>query len=322
MDYKYNFSFIIPHKNNPDLLRRCVMSIPKRNDVQIIIVDDDSDADKVDFEHFPFLGTPNVKIIFDKSGLRQGHARNIGLEHAEGKWIIFADSDDFFFYSINKAMDDSLMSNSDIIYYKSTNLDSNTYQVIGTRSCITNNSIELFVAGNNNGEHFVRFRHPAPWGKLIRSSLIKEHNIKFPEIIKAEDFEFSYKCGYYAKKVEAYDLSIYCLTSRTGNLTSITETADVKMSILKNETDFLKFMAIRDLAKTPVYNIIEQDVFSHLYDIKKINSSLYFKATSYILECGFPDRYINDNVNRIKRKKLNTKIVKYLPKCLLNILKK
>ena len=45
-----NFSFIIPHKNTPDLLQKCLDSIPRRDDVQIIVVDDNSDADKVDFD--------------------------------------------------------------------------------------------------------------------------------------------------------------------------------------------------------------------------------------------------------------------------------
>ena len=98
MKYKYNFSIIIPHKNTPDLLKRCVSSIPRREDVQIIIVDDNSDEKIVDFEHFPFLGTPNATVVFDKSSKGAGHARNIGLEKAEGKWYLFADSDDFFFY--------------------------------------------------------------------------------------------------------------------------------------------------------------------------------------------------------------------------------
>lgn len=48
-----NFSIIIPHKDIPDLLQRCLDSIPIRDDVQVIVVDDDSDGNKVDFAHFP-----------------------------------------------------------------------------------------------------------------------------------------------------------------------------------------------------------------------------------------------------------------------------
>ena len=47
MDYTY--TIIIPHKNAPLLLQRCLDSIPFRDDIQIIVVDDDSSSDVVDF---------------------------------------------------------------------------------------------------------------------------------------------------------------------------------------------------------------------------------------------------------------------------------
>ena len=53
MDDRINYSIIIPHRNIPLLLRRCLDSIPRRMDIQIIVVDDNSDPGQVDFEHFP-----------------------------------------------------------------------------------------------------------------------------------------------------------------------------------------------------------------------------------------------------------------------------
>ena len=35
-----NYSIIIPHYNVPNLLLRCVRSIPVREDIQVIVVDD------------------------------------------------------------------------------------------------------------------------------------------------------------------------------------------------------------------------------------------------------------------------------------------
>lgn len=37
-----NYSIIIPHKNSAGLLQRCLDSIPQRDDIQIIIIDDNS----------------------------------------------------------------------------------------------------------------------------------------------------------------------------------------------------------------------------------------------------------------------------------------
>ena len=84
-----NYSIIIPHKNIPDLLQRCLNSIPRRTDIQIIVVDDNSDPKKVDFEHFPGVGEKCVEVYFTKEGKGAGYARNMGLKYAKGKWLLF-----------------------------------------------------------------------------------------------------------------------------------------------------------------------------------------------------------------------------------------
>lgn len=313
MEYKYNFSIIIPHKNIPDLLRRCVSSIPQRDDVQIIIVDDNSDEDKVDFEHFPFLGTPNVTVVFDKSSKGAGHARNIGLGKAEGEWYIFADADDFFFYSINQAMDKCLKSTSDIIYYKSTNLDSNTYQLGNIRSNITNNSVDAFLKGNANGEHLIRMRHPAPWGKIIRAELVTKNSILFEEIPRANDYKFSYLCGYYAKKVEAYDISLYCITSRISNLTS-TVIPGLELIVAKSEADYLLFLQEHSLKDSIVYKIFLDDVFSKLYVMQNSDTNAYRVVREHIIDCGFTNSEIDSKLKHIAISRRKAEILSKIKK--------
>ena len=68
-----------------------------RNDVQIIVVDDGSSSNVVDFTNFPGTDRENVEIIFTKDGKGAGYARNCGLLQAKGKWLLFADADDSFF---------------------------------------------------------------------------------------------------------------------------------------------------------------------------------------------------------------------------------
>ena len=61
-----NYSIIIPHKNSPLLLERCLESIPIRDDLQIIIVDDNSDPEVVNFSKFPGLDRLNTEVYFTK----------------------------------------------------------------------------------------------------------------------------------------------------------------------------------------------------------------------------------------------------------------
>ena len=44
--FEYTYTIIIPHKNIPLLLQRCLDSVPLRNDVQIIVVDDGSSSNQ------------------------------------------------------------------------------------------------------------------------------------------------------------------------------------------------------------------------------------------------------------------------------------
>ena len=63
------FSIIIPHKDIPDLLMRCLKSIPVSEDIQVIVVDDmydiissnvDSEADVIYFKNKSVPILPNL----------------------------------------------------------------------------------------------------------------------------------------------------------------------------------------------------------------------------------------------------------------------
>ena len=90
----FNYSIIIPHKNIPSLLRRCLDSIPERDDLEIIVVDDNSKEDTI--RDLQTIHRNNLQIIYTKEGKGAGYARNVGISKAQGKWILFADADDFF----------------------------------------------------------------------------------------------------------------------------------------------------------------------------------------------------------------------------------
>lgn len=110
-----NYSIIIPHKNIPQLLQRCLDSIPVRDDVQVIVVDDNSDSNIVDFEHFPQWKGRNYLTIFVKENLYAGRARNKGMAYANGKYLTFVDADDLLSTSANAIFDKYIHSTADVI---------------------------------------------------------------------------------------------------------------------------------------------------------------------------------------------------------------
>ena len=228
MDKEINYSIIIPHKNIPDLLQRCLASIPRREDVQIIVVDDNSDPDKVDFEHFPGLGDPFVEVVFTKEGKGCGYARNVGLSRARGKWLLFADADDFYNYCINDILDEYVNSDADIVYFKWNSLDSATYTT--TYRCIHFNAyINYWFYSPHKADTLLRYKHPSACGKLFKKELVHKNSILFDEVSIYDDVTFAYLSGYYANSIKADARALYCVTVRQGSILRSKITVEKKL---------------------------------------------------------------------------------------------
>ncbi len=98
------------------MLQRCLDSIPERDDIQTIIVDDNSSPDIVDFDQFPGCHRKNTEVYLTKEGRGAGYARNVGLKHAEGKWLIFSDADDFFADEFSSILDEMIEAEEDLFF--------------------------------------------------------------------------------------------------------------------------------------------------------------------------------------------------------------
>ncbi|NRA94506.1 MAG: glycosyltransferase family 2 protein [Psychroserpens sp.] len=87
-------SIIIPYYNRLGKLKRTLDSIDRQTykNVEVIIVDDCSNE-----ENSPeLLLTPQIKYIRNKVNQGPGLSRNIGMDHANGDYIAFLDSDDYW----------------------------------------------------------------------------------------------------------------------------------------------------------------------------------------------------------------------------------
>lgn len=215
-----NFSIIIPHKNIPKLLRRCLDSIPQREDLEVIIVDDNSDPKVVDFENFPGKERGDVKIILDKKGGCAGRARNQGLDAAKGKWLLFADADDYFTYCLGEMFDKYAESEADVVFFDAISLDSEKYSV-AHRTDHLNEWIALHKENREKSESALRYMFGEPWCKMVRKSVVDENGIRFDEIPIHNDTAFSYLVGFYSKIVAVDEHSVYVVSTRKGSLSGM-----------------------------------------------------------------------------------------------------
>lgn len=240
MNNTINFSIIIPTKNIPDLLQRCLESIPQRSDIEIIVVDDNSDREIVDVKNYPGTNNQQVKIIFLPESKGAGYARNIGLTIAKGKWILFADSDDYFSEKFSDILDRYINSEYDIIFLNYERVDSVTKEKIHVyrQSFITSKNLNDKLLENK-----LRFVMGPPWCKMITHHLIKKYNVKFDEVAKHNDTMFSLKIGYYADRIFIDPEIAYYNTQREGSITTsrFAPSSIYISTIFDVEMDYMKF---------------------------------------------------------------------------------
>lgn len=199
------------------MLCRCLDSIPHREDVEIIVIDDNSDGSIVDFSDFPGVNDPFTKVVFDKTDNGPGYARNIALQIAKGDWVLFADADDYYITeNLLLLMDYCMSCEEDLICCanKKTTIDKDEkYESFGMP--ITQ---ELNIVNIKDKSIFHIDGHQS-WKRVVRASLIKECNAHFRNIRYCEDLAFVTKITKSSKNTSVCTLPIYCYIKRNDSVT-------------------------------------------------------------------------------------------------------
>lgn len=240
------YTFIIPHKNNPTLLQRCVNSIPRREDIQIIVVDDDSDPTIVNWKSFKFQNERCIEVIHAKGCKSAGAVRNEGLKYAKGKWLLFADCDDFYSKGFLEILDHYVEENIEVLYFSLECVDGVTFEKQKSKMQAT---YDQYAANPELSEKIRFFKQP--WLKMVRREFMNAYHIRFEDIILGNDVWFSYQVGYYAKKIKVISNRLYVYTI---NSDSISFHRTVSKDVVQIET-YVKQNAFFDFIGHPEWHI-------------------------------------------------------------------
>ncbi len=186
---KILLSVIIPAYNVQDYICKCIDSLMRQNtkDTEIIIIDDGSvdDTPSICDEYANVYD--NVFVYHIKNG-GQARARNIGIKKSVGEYIMFIDSDDYLAdSSFFKKVKNCIMKKPDMIMYGYQKYWEGTQQYVPKKflpeDYLKKDNLLFYLIQEN-------YFKGCPWDKIVRSDIIRENKIMFPNGKLSEDIDW------------------------------------------------------------------------------------------------------------------------------------
>lgn len=225
------FSIIVPVYNVEKFLDTCVQSVISQSfaDWELILVDDGSkDSSPKLCDRFS-VSDNRIRTIHKKNG-GASDSRNVGLDNAEGEYILFLDSDDF--WNDNNALmmlnDKLCVTSADCLVFGCTDFNMNTGEKIVSRNGY---DLSIFNKGiKKDALHYLMSNKLIPGGPTIfavKRSVINDNNIRFKVGVQDEDYDFVLSVYLYSDVLDAVNEPFYMY--RKGRADSVTCSADIKM---------------------------------------------------------------------------------------------
>ena len=224
-------SIIVPVYNVERYVDRCLNSLVKQTlkDIEIIIVNDGStDNSKKEMEKY--LEVNNIKY-FEKTNGGLSSARNFGMKYATGEYIAFLDSDDY----VEKNMYEEM-------YNLAKQEDADMVECDFVWEWEDTGEIKKDKRRNyKNRKEMIRRPRVVAWNKLIKTEIIKQSGIKFPDGLIYEDLEFYYKIIPYINRISYVNKYFVHYIQRNNSISNsqTTKNADIFV-ILDNIFKFYK----------------------------------------------------------------------------------
>ena len=269
---------IVPNYNSGIYIKKCLDSLLEQEYKvnEIIVVDDCSTDESTKIVKEYTEKNDNIILLENGKNMGVSYSRNRGIENAKSEYIMFCDSDDWYEKQATKEMMEKVEEGADFIFagYYITYKDGRKIEVKYNNL----NNIEI------DKETAISYLPITSSSKLIKKSILVEHNIKYPEGIKnCEELPVIPVAGFYAKKIVYINECLYNYFQRE-NSASNHELQDLSFYDITYE----KFKS----------NLPKE--YKNSINIRMVEHLLYSKTYSLIKEKHLKKEII-ENINKCKR---------------------
>ncbi|MBV7506480.1 glycosyltransferase [Bacillus sp. sid0103] len=233
-------SVITPVYNAEKYLRKTIDSVLNQSlgmdQIEYILIDDCSTDSSREILLEYSAKVANIKVVFLKRNTgTPGQPRNIGIELSQSKYITFLDADDWLEPNGLKSLVTILAeTGDDYAVGKTIQVQSKGISIVGEHeSCKERRSVSPFSI-----PHI--FHHLGPRARMIKTSIIKDNQILFPEMKFAEDKQFFMDVLTHCHTISTTEHPIYYLNridnqdTRLSNRTNIIQKTNCNLNVINH----------------------------------------------------------------------------------------
>ena len=285
-------SVIIPVYNTEKYLAECLDSVFNQDfdDFEVICVNDGSTDSSLEILEKYAIKYKNLKILSQKNS-GAGYSRKVGLDIAQGRYILFMDADDAYLRgAFEKLYQNIENNNSDVASMICNCWNSET----GEETENSGTNLIPFFPKNTDFNNFT-FTHKdikdillgsawcVPCNKIYRKSFLDEYDFYFPKHIRMEDNPFTLQIALKAEKMSFLPISLY--KYRISN-----------RSVMRSVRNKLFFESVLSIIPEMKKILLEEKVFEeykhifYRYVIAIIDCQLYSQEAEDDLKSLFYDK--------------------------------
>lgn len=208
------FSILIPMYNSSQYIDKCIDSILCQTVVsfEIILIDDGSidDTVKTILKYKKLF--PQIRLL-QQNNKGVSAARNLGLENATGKYVIFMDSDDYWVNGAMSKLQEILLLNKNVDILFFNYLES--YKASQTPHTVLSEFLGKKISQNKAIESVLSSKGDLGycWNKVFNRESIR--NARFDESINySEDILFNVNCILHVEKIMSIEDCLYVYNLR------------------------------------------------------------------------------------------------------------
>lgn len=225
-----DISIIVPFYNSEKYLARCVRSMCEQtisNLLEFVFVNDcstDASVDVIKNTLNACAFTGDVIFVNHDSNRGAAIARRSGIEAANGKYILFCDSDDWQENNIcEELLDKASQNNSDIVVCDYFSIHGEKVETIS--NCYEEDLVDGLLTCRCTG---------SLCNKLIRRELVFYPDFIFPQFSFCEDFAYSVQLCILANKIDYVPKALYNYDHRADSIVTSPGINKVKIRLYEN----------------------------------------------------------------------------------------